>query len=111
VPVVYISLVDDLAKSCSILALSQCSTAMAKACANVATVEEHTNLAQVMSKLAELEEKAQLIHEEQCDSDFFTLSELLKDYLSQISAVKVSKHKPSIYIDNSISYTTRTNFS
>lgn len=43
-----------------------------------------------MSKLADVEENVQQICDEQADSDFFTFSELLKDYLSQISAVKVS---------------------
>lgn len=42
-----------------------------------------------MSKLAEVQDNLQQIIEEQADSDFFTFSELLKDYLSQISAVKV----------------------
>lgn len=42
-----------------------------------------------MTKLSQVEDHLQQITEEQADSDFFTFSELLKDYLSQISAVKV----------------------
>lgn len=70
-------------------ASSQNATQLAKALSSVAACDEHTNLAQVMSKLAQVEESLQQITEEQADSDFFTFSELLKDYLSQISAVKV----------------------
>ena len=68
---------------------SQNATLLAKALAVLASSDEHTNLSQVMSKLAEVQENLQQIIEEQADSDFFTFSELLKDYLSQISAVKV----------------------
>jgi len=67
---------------------SQNATFLAKALAVLASSDEHTNLSQVMSKLAEVQDNLQQIIEEQADSDFFTFSELLKDYLSQISAVK-----------------------
>ncbi|KAF6025588.1 SNX2 [Bugula neritina] len=64
------------------------TSSLAKALAVVAGGDEHTNLSQVMTKLSQVEESIQQITEEQADSDFFTFSELLKDYLSQISAVK-----------------------
>ncbi|XP_067932075.1 sorting nexin-2-like isoform X2 [Watersipora subatra] len=67
---------------------AQNATLLAKALASVAGCDEHTNLSQVMAKLAQLEENLQQITEEQADSDFFTFSELLKDYIGQISAVK-----------------------
>ena len=68
---------------------AQNATQLSKALAVVASCDEHTNLSQVMSKLAQVEENLQQITEEQGDSDFFTFSELLKDYLGQLSAVKV----------------------
>jgi len=74
---------------CCYTACSQSTSSLAKALAVVAGGDEHTNLSQVMTKLSQVEESIQQITEEQADSDFFTFSELLKDYLSQISAVKV----------------------
>lgn len=73
----------------SCVAAAQNVSSLAKALAVVATEDEHTVLKQVMSKLSTVEESIQQIYEEQADSDFFTFSELLKDYLSLISAVKV----------------------
>lgn len=72
-----------------LIVAAQNACQLAKALAIVASEEEHTVLKQVMSRLSSVEESVQQICEEQADSDFFTFSELLKDYLSLISAVKV----------------------
>lgn len=74
---------------------------LAKSLAVLASSDEHTNLSQVMSKLAEVQDNLQQIIEEQGDSDFFTFSELLKDYLSQISAVKVPVYYTIFYYTSS----------
>lgn len=54
------------------------------------TCEEHTALSRALSQLAEVEEKVEQLHSNQAGQDFFLLSELLKDYISLIGAVKVS---------------------
>ena len=61
----------------------------AKSCAMLANSEEHTALSRALSQLAEIEERIDQLHTEQAETDFFTLSELLKDYIALIGAVKV----------------------
>ena len=55
----------------------------------LANSEEHTALSRALSQLAEIEERIDQLHTEQAETDFFTLSELLKDYIALIGAVKV----------------------
>lgn len=65
----------------------------AKSAAMLGNVEEHTTLSRALSQLAETEEKIEAVHRQQADTDFYTVAELLKDYIALISAVKVSvKH-------------------
>ena len=52
--------------------------------------EEHTALSRALSQLAEVEEKIDQLHMDQADNDFFVFSELIKDYINLIGAVKVS---------------------
>lgn len=52
--------------------------------------EEHTALSRALSQLAEVEEKVEQLQSNQAGQDFFLLSELLKDYIALIGAVKVS---------------------
>ena len=52
--------------------------------------EEHTALSRALSQLAETEEKIEVLQREQSDQDFYTMAELLKDYISLMTAVKVS---------------------
>ena len=52
--------------------------------------EEHTALSRALSQLAEVEEKIDQLHMDQADNDFFVFSELVKDYINLIGAVKVS---------------------
>ena len=52
--------------------------------------EEHTALSRAISQLAETEEKIDQLHHEQANTDFYVLSELLKDYIGLIGSVRVS---------------------
>lgn len=61
----------------------------AKSAAMLGNVEEHTALSRALSQLAETEEKIEVVHKEQAEADFFTMSELMKDYVALMGAVKV----------------------
>lgn len=67
--------------------------AFAKSAAMLGTCEEHTALSRALSQLAEVEEKVEQLHSNQAGQDFFLLSELLKDYISLIGAVKDVFHQ------------------
>ena len=51
--------------------------------------EENTALSRALSQLAEVEEKIDQLHLDQADSDFFVFCELIKDYITLITAIKV----------------------
>ena len=70
--------------------LSQSTAIFAKSCAMLGNAEEHTALSRALSQLAETEEKIEVLQREQSDQDFYTMAELLKDYISLMTAVKVS---------------------
>ena len=70
------------------LALSTGS--FAKSAAMLGTVEEHTSMSKALSQLAEVEEKVDQLHIEQSDADYYIFSELIKDYIGLVQAVKVS---------------------
>lgn len=72
--------------------LSISTANFAKSAAMLGNVEEHTALSRALSQLAETEEKIEIIHKEQAEADFFTMSELMKDYVALMGAVKVSIH-------------------
>lgn len=63
--------------------------AFAKSAAMLGNAEEHTALSRALSQLAEVEEKIDQLHLDQADSDFYVFSELIKDYLTLITAIKV----------------------
>ncbi|XP_054721066.1 sorting nexin-2-like isoform X2 [Uloborus diversus] len=67
--------------------------AFAKSAAMLGNCEEHTALSRALSQLAEVEEKIEQLHSHQAGQDFFLLSELLKDYISLIGAVKDVFHQ------------------
>jgi sorting nexin-1/2 len=69
--------------------LSVSTAVFAKSAAMLGNVEEHTTLSRALSQLAETEEKVEAVHKQQADTDFYVLSELLKDYISLIGSVKV----------------------
>lgn len=55
--------------------------------------EEHTSLSCALSQLAETEEKVEQLYGEQTNNDFIYLSELIKDYVNLIGAVKDVFHQ------------------
>ncbi len=61
----------------------------AKSVAMLGNAEEHTSLSRALSQLAEVEEKIDQLHMDQADNDFFVLSELIKDYVCLMGAIKV----------------------
>jgi len=73
------------------LALS--TSTFAKSSAMLSNCEEHTSLSRALSQLADVEDRADQIHQEQSNQDFYVLAELLKDYISLISAVKDVFHQ------------------
>ncbi|XP_072050647.1 sorting nexin-2-like isoform X2 [Amphiura filiformis] len=60
----------------------------AKSAAMLGNSEEHTALSRAISQLAETEEKIENLHVEQANTDFYVFSELLKDYIGLIAAVR-----------------------
>jgi len=70
--------------------LAQNAGLFAKSAAVLGSVEEHTSLSRALSQLAEIEDKIDSLHVNQADSDFYILSEFVKDYIGLIQAVKVS---------------------
>lgn len=52
--------------------------------------EDNTALSRALSQLAEVEERIEQLYQEQVNSDFFILAELLSDYIRLLSVVRVS---------------------
>ncbi|RWS27615.1 Sorting nexin-2-like protein [Leptotrombidium deliense] len=67
--------------------------AFAKSAAMLGNSEEHTSLSCALSQLAETEEKIEQLYAEQVNRDVSYLSELLKDYIALIGAVKDVFHQ------------------
>jgi sorting nexin-1/2 len=61
-----------------------------KSMSMLASCEENTALARAFSQLAETQEKVGLLQHDQAEKDFFIFSEMLRDYLCLIAAVKVN---------------------
>ena len=74
----------------------------AKSAAMLGNVEEHTALSRALSQLAEVEEKIDQLHLDQADSDFFTFSELIKDYIAIIGAVRVRFYVHLFFFKNEV---------
>lgn len=51
--------------------------------------EDNTALSRALSQLAEVEEKIEQLQQEQANSDFFLLAEVLSDYIRLLAAVRV----------------------
>jgi sorting nexin-1/2 len=60
----------------------------AKSAAMLGNAEEHTALSRALSQLAEVEEKMDQLHMDQADVDFYVFSELIKDYINLVGAVR-----------------------
>ena len=73
--------------------LSVSTGAFAKSCAILGNCEEHTSLSCALSQLADTEEKVEHVYNEQVNNDFMYLSDLIKDYINLIGAVKDIFHQ------------------
>lgn len=73
--------------------LSASTGAFAKSCAILGNSEEHTSLSCALSQLADTEEKVEHVYNEQVNSDFMYLADLIKDYINLIGAVKDIFHQ------------------
>ncbi|XP_069480797.1 sorting nexin-1 [Ambystoma mexicanum] len=62
----------------------------AKSLAMLGSSEDNTALSRALSQLAEVEEKIEQLHQEQANSDFFILAELLADYIRLLSTVRAA---------------------
>lgn len=54
----------------------------------LAHAEEHINLAKALTQLSDLHEKVDQLHADQGHSDFYTISELLRDYIGLLESVR-----------------------
>ncbi|XP_070543510.1 sorting nexin-2-like [Ptychodera flava] len=68
--------------------LSLATASFAKSAATLGNAEEHTGLSRALAQLAEVEEKIDQLHQDQANTDFYVLSELLKDYIGLISSIR-----------------------
>jgi sorting nexin-1/2 len=73
--------------------LSQLTGNVAKSAAILSTCEEHVGLSKALSQLADVEEKIEILRSEQSNSDFYILSEMIKDYIGLIGAIKEVFHE------------------
>jgi len=73
--------------------LSTSTGSFAKSCAILGNCEEHTSLSCALSQLADTEEKVEHVFNEQVNNDFVYLSDLIRDYISLIGAVKDIFHQ------------------
>jgi sorting nexin-1/2 len=69
--------------------LSQSAEQFAKSVALLGSAEDHMSLSRALSHLSEVETKISQLHADQADADFFVLSELVKDYITVVQAIKV----------------------
>lgn len=73
--------------------LAQLTGNVAKSAAMLSTCEEHVGLSKALSQLADIEEKIEILRSEQSNSDFYILSEMIKDYIGLLSAIKDVFHE------------------
>lgn len=73
--------------------LSSLTGNVAKSAAILSTCEEHVGLSKALSQLADVEEKIEILRSEQSNSDYYILSEMIKDYIGLIGAVKDVFHE------------------
>jgi len=73
--------------------LSALTGTVAKSAAMLSTCEEHVTLSKALSQLADVEEKVEILRAEQSNSDFYILSEMIKDYIGLLGAIKDVFHE------------------
>ena len=70
-----------------------------QATALLASTEESHHLSRSLEGLARVEERVEGTLQEQADTDFAHILELVRDYLSLVAAVKVSREKGKLWAD------------
>ncbi|KAM3828408.1 sorting nexin-1 [Vipera latastei] len=70
--------------------LSLNTSQFAKSLAMLGSSEDNTALSRALSQLAEVEEKMEQLQQEQANSDFFLLAEVLSDYIRLLAAVRAA---------------------
>ena len=75
----------------NVLMFGICSQTYSQATALLAATEESHHLSRSLEGLARVEEKVEGTLQEQADTDFAHILELVRDYLSLVAAVKVSR--------------------
>ncbi|XP_068204087.1 sorting nexin-2-like isoform X4 [Palaemon carinicauda] len=73
--------------------LAVSTASFAKSAAILSSVEEHSALSRALHQLAESTERTHTIHHAQADADFYYLSEITRDYIQLIGAVKDVFHE------------------
>jgi len=68
--------------------LAHHTSGLSKSLVVLSGCEDNSKLSAALAQLADLEEKVEKVHEEQAKADFFLLSELVKDYIGIVGAVK-----------------------
>ena len=69
--------------------LSTSTTIFSNAIAVLSSAEEHSALSRALSNLAEVEEKVDKVIQNQMETDFYVLAELIKDYVGLVHSVKM----------------------
>ena len=69
--------------------LAELTSSFAKSAALLSSCEQHDALSRALSQLAYVEDKVEVLYNNQANSDFSILCELLNDYVALIGAIKV----------------------
>ena len=68
--------------------LAQSTGSLSKSLAVLSGSEENSALSSAIAQLSTVQEKLEEVHYEQATADFYYLSELIKDYIGLVGAVK-----------------------
>ena len=80
-----------VAVDCCISDLSENTQLFAKSVAVLGSTEEDMALSRSLSQLSDVTSKVSQLHVEQADTDFYVISELIKDYVAIIQSIKVCR--------------------
>jgi len=73
--------------------LAALTSSFAKSAAMLSNCEEHSSLSRALAQLADVEEKVEAVHNDQSNTDFAILCELLRDYVALIGSVRDVFHE------------------
>ena len=80
--------------------LANCTGATAKAVAVLGHGEQEAALGRALAQLAETLEKIEVVRKAQSNSDLYQFGEMLREYVSLITAIKVNNKDLSIKLIN-----------